>query len=82
MDKLVWRKPTFGYIPGHFSVSSSDRVVAFDRLIAIDDAASLQSPLIFTGFGSLVRNLPRLTHLLDTDSLDRIRMFQFNQERF
>jgi lycopene cyclase CruA len=87
MDKLVWRKPTFGYIPGHFSVSGSDRVVAFDRLIAIGDAASLQSPLIFTGFGSLVRNLPRLTHLLDTalkhdlldpDSLDRIRAYQSN----
>jgi lycopene cyclase CruA len=87
MDKLVWRKPTFGYIPGHFTVSSSDRAVAFDRLIAIGDAASLQSPLIFTGFGSLVRNLPRLTHLLDTalkhdlldtDALNRIRAYQSN----
>jgi lycopene cyclase CruA len=87
VDKLVWRKPTFGYIPGHFTVSSSDRAVAFDRLIAIGDAASLQSPLIFTGFGSLVRNLPRLTHLLDTalkhdlldtDALNRIRAYQSN----
>ncbi|MCL1466499.1 flavin-dependent dehydrogenase [Argonema galeatum] len=66
IDKLVWKKPTFGYIPGHFSVGSSDRTVAIDRLIAIGDAASLQSPLVFTGFGSLVRNLGRLTHLLDT----------------
>jgi lycopene cyclase CruA len=64
MEKLVWKKPTFGYIPGHFSVSGSDRQVAFDRLIAIGDAASLQSPLVFTGFGSLVRNLERLTTLL------------------
>jgi lycopene cyclase CruA len=87
MDKLVWRKPTFGYIPGHFTVGSDDRVVAFDRLMAIGDAASLQSPLVFTGFGSLVRNLPRLTHLLDTalkhdlldaDSLNRIRAYQSN----
>jgi lycopene cyclase CruA len=87
MDKLVWRKPTFGYIPGHFTVSSTDRVVAFDRLIAIGDAASLQSPLVFTGFGSLVRNLPRLTHLLDTalrhdlldtNALNRIRAYQSN----
>ena len=87
MDELVWRKPTFGYIPGHFTVSSRDRVVAFDRTIAIGDAASLQSPLVFTGFGSLVRNLPRLTHLLDTalkhdlldrDALDRIRAYQSN----
>ncbi len=87
MDKLVWKKPTFGYIPGHFSVGSSDRTVAFDRLIAIGDAASLQSPLVFTGFGSLVRNLERLTTLLDIAlkhdllsfrHLNRIRAFQNN----
>ena len=87
LDKLVWKKPTFGYIPGHFSTSSSDRQVAFDRLISVGDAASLQSPLIFTGFGSLVRNLPRLTHLLDTalkhdllsaQHLSQIRAYQSN----
>jgi lycopene cyclase CruA len=87
LDKLVWRKPTFGYIPGHFSVGSSDRTVAFDRTISIGDAASLQSPLIFTGFGSLVRNLPRLTTLLDTalkydlldaGTLNQINAFQSN----
>ncbi|MFM7427328.1 MAG: NAD(P)/FAD-dependent oxidoreductase [Elainella sp.] len=86
-DKLVWKKPTFGYIPGHFSVKAQDRKVAFDRLIAIGDAASLQSPLVFTGFGSLVRNLPRLTDLLDTalrhdllsaSYLSQIRAFQSN----
>ena len=65
-DKLVWKKATFGYIPGHFTLGFSDRTVAFDRLLAIGDAASLQSPLVFTGFGSLVRNLSRLTNLLDT----------------
>jgi lycopene cyclase CruA len=87
LDKLVWRKPTFGYIPGHFSVGSRDRTVAFDRLIAIGDAASLQSPLVFTGFGSLVRNLERLTTLLDITlkhdllsfrHLNQIRAFQSN----
>ncbi|MFN6465203.1 MAG: NAD(P)/FAD-dependent oxidoreductase [Nostoc sp. DedVER02] len=87
MDKLVWKKPTFGYIPGHFSVGSSDRTVAFDRLIAIGDAASLQSPLVFTGFGSLVRNLERLTTLLDIAlkhdllsfrHLNKIRAYQSN----
>ncbi|MBD2196152.1 MULTISPECIES: NAD(P)/FAD-dependent oxidoreductase [Calothrix] len=87
VDKLVWKKPTFGYIPGHFSVSSSDRTVAFDRLIAIGDAASLQSPLVFTGFGSLVRNLERLTKLLDIAlkhnllsfrHLNQIRAYQSN----
>jgi lycopene cyclase CruA len=87
LDQLVWKKPTFGYIPGHFSVGSSDRQVAFDRLIAIGDAASLQSPLVFTGFGSLVRNLPRLTDLLHTalrhdllnaSHLNQIRAYQSN----
>ncbi|TVQ48043.1 MAG: flavin-dependent dehydrogenase [Gloeocapsa sp. DLM2.Bin57] len=87
LDKLVWKKPTFGYIPGHFSVSSQERRVAFDRLVLIGDSASLQSPLIFTGFGSLVRNLGRLTVLLDTalnhdflsaKDLDLIRAYQSN----
>lgn len=87
MEKLVWKKPTFGYIPGHFSVGSRDRTVAFDRLVALGDAASLQSPLVFTGFGSLVRNLYRLTDLLDTAlrhnllsarDLNQIRAYQSN----
>jgi len=87
LDRLKWRKATFGYIPGYFSTSSHDRQVASDRLIAIGDAASLQSPLVFTGFGSLVRNLNRLTNLLDTalrhdllshTHLNRIRAHQSN----
>lgn len=86
-EQLVWKKPTFGYIPGHFSTSNRDRKIAYDRLLSIGDAASLQSPLIFTGFGSLVRNLGRLTHLLDTalkhdllkaGHLDLIRAYQSN----
>lgn len=87
LEKLVWKKPTFGYIPGHFSVGSRDRIVAFDRLVSVGDAASLQSPLVFTGFGSLVRNLYRLTDLLDTalrhnllsaKDLNQIRAYQSN----
>ncbi|MDX1976629.1 MAG: flavin-dependent dehydrogenase [Pseudanabaenaceae cyanobacterium bins.68] len=65
LEQLTWHKPTFGYIPGYFSLDAQSRTVAFDRLLAIGDAAALQSPLVFTGFGSLVRNLPRLTFLLD-----------------
>lgn len=87
LDQLTWIKPTFGYIPGHFSTDSRDRTIAFDRLVSIGDSASLQSPLIFTGFGSLVRNLPRLTDLLDTalkhdllqaKNLNQIRAYQSN----
>jgi lycopene cyclase CruA len=86
-EQLIWKKATFGYIPGHFSLHERDRQVAFDRLIAIGDAASLQSPLVFTGFGSLVRNLGRLTDLLDTAlrhnrltarHLNQIRAYQSN----
>lgn len=86
-DELTWIKPTFGYIPGHFTASESDRTVAYDRLISIGDAASLQSPLVFTGFGSIVRNMPRLTDLLDTalrhdlvqaKHLNQIRAYQSN----
>ncbi|BAQ60392.1 lycopene cyclase [Geminocystis sp. NIES-3708] len=87
LDKLVWKKPTFGYIPGKFTIKKGDRKIATDRILAIGDAASLQSPLIFTGFGSLVRNLGKLTtlldsalkyNLLDEDSLNQIQAYQSN----
>lgn len=87
LDQLTWRKATFGYIPGYFSQGGRDRTVAFDRLVAIGDAASMQSPLVFTGFGSLVRNLPRLTELLavalrhdllSARHLNQIRAYQGN----
>jgi lycopene cyclase CruA len=87
LETLEWKKATFGYIPGHFSVGGRDRAVAFDRLLAIGDAASLQSPLVFTGLGSLVRNLSRLTTLLNValqqdlltaEHLEQIRAYQSN----
>ena len=87
MDALEWDKATFGYIPGYFSLGEGDRTVAFDRLIALGDAASLQSPLVFTGFGSMVRNLSRLVDLLDTalkhdllaaNQLGQVRAYQSN----
>ncbi len=87
MDKLVWKKATFGYITGHYSLNEDSKKCAFDRILAIGDAAALQSPLVFTGFGSLVRNLPRLATLLDTalkhdllkaDDLSQINAYQSN----
>ena len=87
LEKLVWKKPTFGYIPGHFSIRKRARQVAYERLLSIGDAASLQSPLIFTGFGSLVRNLGYLTCSLDValknnrltaKDLNEIRAYQSN----
>lgn len=82
LDQLTWKKATFGYIPGHFSTSAQDRTIALDRLVAIGDAASLQSPLVFTGFGSLVRNLGKLTDLLDNAlRYDLLKAPQLNQIR-
>lgn len=87
MDKLVWKKATFGYITGHYSLNEDSKKCAFDRILGIGDAAALQSPLVFTGFGSLVRNLPRLATLLDTalkhdllkaDDLSQINAYQSN----
>jgi len=87
LDKLTWKKPTFGYIPGRFTVSKNDRKIGCDRILCIGDAASVQSPLIFTGFGSLVRNLGKLTNLLDIalkynlldgESLNQIQAYQSN----
>lgn len=84
---LRFKKATFGYIPACLSPTENTRRVGFDRLIALGDAAALQSPLVFTGFGSFVRNLPRLTELLHTalkhnlltaNDLDRIRAYQSN----
>ncbi len=87
LDKIHFKKATFGYIPAYFSSSEQSRMTGYDRIAAIGDAASLQSPLVFTGFGSLVRNLPRLTDLLATalrhdlltaDDLNRVRAYQSN----
>ncbi|WP_218079533.1 NAD(P)/FAD-dependent oxidoreductase [Anthocerotibacter panamensis] len=87
LDKLHFKKATFGYIPAYFSSNQRNRCTSYDRVLAIGDAASLQSPLVFTGFGSLVRNLPRLTDLLATAlrhnlltaaDLNRIRAYQSN----
>ncbi|MDX2255424.1 MAG: FAD-dependent monooxygenase [Pseudanabaenaceae cyanobacterium bins.39] len=87
MEKLQWKKATFGYITGHYSLNENSKKCSFDRILAIGDAASLQSPLVFTGFGSLVRNLPRLATLLQTalkhdllkaDDLKQINAYQSN----
>lgn len=60
-------KPVYGYIPArhHRPVASASR----RGIISVGDATSPQSSLTFCGFGSQVRNLPRLTRLL-TFSLD------------
>ncbi|GAB4218310.1 MAG: hypothetical protein OHK0012_26680 [Synechococcales cyanobacterium] len=84
LDQLQWKKATFGYIPGRFHMPDTPHL---DRVLLVGDAAAMQSPLSFTGFGSLVRNLPRLMDLSDTalrhdlvqgEDLRRIRAYQGN----
>lgn len=61
-------KPVYGFIPAGYknpTVRGTGRkVLAFDRVLSLGDAAALQSPLTFCGFGSNVRNLRRITTLL------------------
>jgi lycopene cyclase CruA len=60
------RRPVYGIIPAwSHDGTGCTRVIADDRVLLIGDAASLGSPLTFCGFGSLVRNLGRLTSELD-----------------
>ncbi|NTV97810.1 MAG: hypothetical protein HGA70_01420 [Chlorobiaceae bacterium] len=59
-------RPVFGIIPAYFHDGfNRTREIADHRIILFGDAASLGSPLTFCGFGSMVRNLPRLTADLD-----------------
>lgn len=57
-------KPVYGYIPArhHRPVGGS---ASRRGILSVGDATSPQSSLTFCGFGSQVRNLPRLAHLID-----------------
>ncbi len=59
-------RPVFGYIPGvHHLGWGPQKKTADERVLLLGDAASMNSPLTFCGFGSLVRNIRRITHLID-----------------
>jgi lycopene cyclase CruA len=59
-------RPVYGIIPAYFHDGAGcTRVVSSERIVLLGDAASLASPLTFCGFGSLVRNLGRMTSGLD-----------------
>ena len=61
-------KPVYGFIPAGYNISlpwqRQQKVLAYDRVLSLGDAAAFQSPLTFCGFGSYVRNLRRITALL------------------
>ncbi len=62
-------KPVYGFIPAGYNISPpwrrEQKVLAYDRVLSLGDAAAFQSPLTFCGFGSYVRNLRRITTLLN-----------------
>ncbi|NTU68106.1 MAG: hypothetical protein HGB02_04410 [Chlorobiaceae bacterium] len=59
-------RPVYGIIPAWFHDGAGcTRAVSDERILLLGDAASLGSPLTFCGFGSMVRNLGRLTAGLD-----------------
>ncbi|MDQ2887434.1 MAG: hypothetical protein M3Y39_15280 [Chloroflexota bacterium] len=61
-------KPVYGFIPAGYNITlpwqPEQKVLAYDRVLSLGDAAAFQSPLTFCGFGSYVRNLRRITTLL------------------
>lgn len=59
-------RPVYGIIPAYFHDGfGPTRRVADERVVMLGDAASLASPLTFCGFGSMVRNMDRLTSGLE-----------------
>ncbi len=62
-------KPVYGFIPAGYNIAlpwqKEPKVLAYDRVLSLGDAAAFQSPLTFCGFGSYVRNLSRITTLLN-----------------
>ncbi|MBM3163340.1 MAG: hypothetical protein FJZ79_08535 [Chlorobi bacterium] len=64
--QFVIHRPVYGIIPAYFHDGfNRTRVIADDHIILLGDSASLASPLTFCGFGSMVRNMQRLTEGLD-----------------
>ncbi len=57
-------KPVYGFIPARHHRKQSG-AAARRGILSVGDATSPQSSLTFCGFGSQVRNLPRLTSLLE-----------------
>ncbi|WP_149402778.1 hypothetical protein [Dictyobacter arantiisoli] len=61
-------KPVYGFIPAGYNITlpwqQKQKILAYDRVLSLGDAAAFQSPLTFCGFGSYVRNLQRITTLL------------------
>ena len=72
LEKLQFERFLFGFFPAY---QNSPLKMPWDRILPIGDSAGGQSPVSFGGFGSMVRNLKRVTlgidEALKVDSLDK-----------
>ena len=72
LSQLSFKRFLFGFFP---SYRDSPLRLPWNRLLAIGDSASAQSPVSFGGFGAMVRHLKRLTGGIDEslkiDALDQ-----------
>ncbi|MDJ0583252.1 FAD-binding oxidoreductase [Crocosphaera sp.] len=72
LEKLKFERFLFGFFPAY---QNSPLKMPWDRILPIGDSAGGQSPVSFGGFGSMVRNLKRLTlgikEAFKVDSLDK-----------
>ncbi|HEX8846194.1 MAG TPA: hypothetical protein VF791_16215 [Pyrinomonadaceae bacterium] len=64
-----WRvvRPVFGYVPSFHprSLMGRKKRTAAERVMLVGEATGLSTPVTFGSVGTHVRNLPRLTHLLE-----------------
>ncbi|WP_218081100.1 geranylgeranyl reductase family protein [Anthocerotibacter panamensis] len=71
LDQLRFLRALYGLFPSYRTAL----VYGWDRVLPVGDAAGMQSPLSFGGFGALLRHLPRWELALDlalhSDRLDR-----------
>lgn len=63
-ENFAHLKPVYGFIPARHHRQQSG-ATARRGILSVGDATAPQSSLTFCGFGSQVRNLPRLTNLLE-----------------
>ncbi|CAN8068946.1 unnamed protein product [Agarophyton chilense] len=63
VDDMQVKRVLFGFFPSFYK--SSPARVAWDRIFPVGDAAGLQSPISFGGFGCCLRHLTRITDALD-----------------
>lgn len=63
LEHMQVNRVLFGFFPSYYRDCPTD--IAFDRVFPVGDAAGLQSPISFGGFGCCLRHLSRITGALN-----------------